>query len=91
MIGAGGLLHLLDAGIDVPGQVGLAGFNGVELLAGLPRQLATTDACRREIGIAAAKIIINESSAEPDPDMPKTIIMKPTLSLGDTLRRRQRR
>ena len=49
MIGAGGLLWLLDQGVDVPGQIGLAGFNGVELLQGLPRQLATTDSCRREI------------------------------------------
>jgi len=90
MIGAGGLLHLLDAGIDVPGKIGLAGFNGVELLEGLPRQLATTDACRREIGVAAAKIIHNASLPEPDPDLPQAVTMKPTLSLGDTLRRKQR-
>lgn len=90
MIGAGGLLHLLDEGIDVPGQIGLAGFNGVELLAGLPRQLATMDACRREIGEQAAKIILNASSPEPNADVSKTVIMKPTLSLGDTLRRRRR-
>ena len=90
MIGAGGLLHLLDEGIDVPGKIGLAGFNGVELLAGLPRQLATTDACRREIGHEAAKIILNASRPEPDANMPNSITMKPTLSLGDTLRRRKR-
>ncbi|MEP1767404.1 MAG: LacI family DNA-binding transcriptional regulator [Sulfitobacter sp.] len=90
MIGAGGLLHLLDAGIDVPGQIGLAGFNGVELLEGLPRQLATTDACRREIGVEAAKIILNASLPEPDPAQPNLITMKPTLTLGDTLRRKSR-
>jgi len=73
----------------VPGQIGLAGFNNVELLAGLPRMLATQDACRHEIGVAAAKIIINASSAEPDPEMSKTVIMKPTLTLGDTLRRKK--
>ncbi len=28
MIGAGGLLYLLDEGVDVPGQIGLSGFNG---------------------------------------------------------------
>jgi LacI family gluconate utilization system Gnt-I transcriptional repressor len=89
MIGAGGLLHLLDEGIDVPGQIGLAGFNGVELLAGLPRQLATTDACRREIGEAAAKIILNASGDAADPEASRVITMKPKLSLGDTLRRRR--
>ena len=90
MIGAGGLLHLLDAGIDVPGQIGLAAFNGIELLAGLPMQLATTDACRREIGIQAAKMILNASGIDPDPDAPKAVTMKPKLTLGDTLRRRKR-
>jgi len=89
MIGAGGLLHLLDEGVDVPGQIGLAGFNGVELLAGLPRQLATTDACRREIGAEAAKIILEASNPETAPETPKRVTMKPALSLGDTLRRRQ--
>jgi LacI family gluconate utilization system Gnt-I transcriptional repressor len=87
MIGAGGLLHLLDSGIDVPGQIGLAGFNGIELLDGLPRQLATTDACRHEIGSEAARIILNACSPDHDPDVPTLVTMKPTLSLGDTLRR----
>lgn len=90
MIGAGGLLHLLDKGIDIPGQIGIAGFNGVELLQGLPRQLATMDACRREIGVAAAEIIVNQSSDTPDPDAPKRITMTPKLSFGDTLRRNRR-
>ena len=40
MIGAGGLLYCLDQGIDVPGTVGLAGFNGLEMLDGLPKRLA---------------------------------------------------
>ena len=57
MIGAGGLLYLLEKGVDVPGRIGLAGFNGVELLDGLPRRLATMDACRREVGERAAGII----------------------------------
>ena len=57
MIGAGGLLYCLEKGIDVPGKLGLAGFNGVELLDGLPRRLATMDACRLEIGRIAAEII----------------------------------
>ena len=44
MIAAGGLLSLLEKGVDIPDQIGLAGFNGVELLDGLPRKLATMDA-----------------------------------------------
>lgn len=91
MIGAGGLLYLLDQGIDIPGQIGLAGFNNVELLQGLPRQLATMDACRLEIGQAAARIILNDTLEEPDPDLQTQITLTPTLSLGDTLRRKRNR
>lgn len=57
MIGAGGLLYCLEKGYDIPGELGLAGFNGVEFLDGLPMRLATIDACRREIGERAANII----------------------------------
>lgn len=82
MIGAGGLLYLLEKEIDVPGQIGLAGFNGVELLQGLPRQLATMDACRREIGTKAAEIIAARTEETP---MDSLITLTPTISLGDTL------
>ncbi len=83
MIGAGGLLYLLEKGIDVPGQIGLAGFNGVELLQGLPRQLATMDACRREIGTKAAEII---AARVNDVEKDGLITLAPTISFGDTLR-----
>ena len=86
MIGAGGLLYLLDQGIDVPGQIGLAGFNDVELLQGLPRKLATMDACRLEIGRAEAQIILDRNAEDTD-DEPVLQTMSPTISYGDTLRR----
>ncbi|SFL28126.1 LacI family DNA-binding transcriptional regulator [Shimia haliotis] len=84
MIGAGGLLYLMEKGIDVPGQIGLAGFNGVELLQGLPRQLATMDACRREIGVKAAEIIASRVQGE---DTDNSVTLTPKISFGDTLRR----
>ena len=86
MIGAGGLLELLSRGVDVPGQVGLAGFNKVELLEGLPRQLATMDACRREIGVKAAEIVLRRHH-EPEDPSGETVELEPTISAGDTLRR----
>lgn len=89
MIGAGGLLYLLDQGIDVPGQIGLAGFNGVELLQGLPRKLATMDACRTEIGRKAAEIILDRSSETPD-GIEDRVTLAPKLAVGDTLRRNHR-
>jgi LacI family gluconate utilization system Gnt-I transcriptional repressor len=87
LIGAGGLLTLLDKGIGIPADVGLAGFNAVELLEGLPRRLATMDACRREIGIKAAQII---AARHADPALPEgeLVELTPTLDPGDTLVRR---
>ena len=86
MIGAGGLLHLREKGVDVPSDVGLAGFNGVELLQGLPAKLATMDACRLEIGRKAAEIIAARYSAEAPLD-PQIIELEPIISAGDTLHR----
>jgi LacI family gluconate utilization system Gnt-I transcriptional repressor len=79
MIGAGGLLYCLHKGLDIPGHIGLAAFNGVELLDGLPRQLATMDACRHEIGHRAAEIIANGSAGV-------VVELSPTLQRGDTIR-----
>jgi LacI family transcriptional regulator, gluconate utilization system Gnt-I transcriptional repressor len=79
MIGAGGLLYCLAMGIDVPGRLGLAGFNGVELLDGLPRKLATMDACRAEIGARAAAVIAQGEAGQ-------VVELFPTLQPGDTIR-----
>ena len=86
MIGAGGLLYLRDKGIEVPGQIGLAGFNGVELLDGLPQKLATMDAGRREIGRQAAKIIAGCSEGTMKGG--QRIELTPKLQPGETLKRR---
>ncbi|WP_372604581.1 LacI family DNA-binding transcriptional regulator [Actibacterium sp.] len=86
MIAAGGLLYCLDNGIDVPGQVGLAGFNGIELLEGLNPRIATMDACRREIGVKAAEIIarcVDEGITHAG----ERVELSPRLEVGATLRR----
>ncbi len=87
MIAAGGLMELMAQDIDIPGQVGLAGFNGVELLDGLPRQLATMDACRTEIGTKAAEIIAARVD-NPEADVKRITELSPTITYGDTLKRR---
>jgi LacI family gluconate utilization system Gnt-I transcriptional repressor len=87
MIGAGGLLYCLEQGIDVPGRLGLAGFNGVELLDGLPCRLATMDACRHDIGRLAAEIIAGK---RPGGIVGGEIIeLTPKLQPGDTIRKTQ--
>ncbi|MEM7295865.1 MAG: LacI family DNA-binding transcriptional regulator [Pseudomonadota bacterium] len=87
MIGAGGLLHLLELGAEIPGQIGLAGFNQVELLEGLPRMLATMDACRYEIGRRAAEIVANRC-ADQSLAAGEVVELSPKVAFGDTLRRR---
>ncbi|MAI58875.1 MAG: LacI family transcriptional regulator [Rhodobacteraceae bacterium] len=85
IISAGGLLYLMDQGADIPKEIGLAGFNGVELLKGLPVELATMDACRREIGQTAANIIckrLNGILAQNE----RIVELSPKLSRGATLR-----
>lgn len=85
MIGAGGMLYLMQQGVDVPGTVGLAAFNGLELLDGLPRRLATMDACRREIGERAAQLVVDRHLNRESAD--RVISLTPTLDIGETLRR----
>jgi len=80
LIGAGALLWCLGQGLGVPERIGLAGFNGLDLLDGLPRRLATTDACRREIGRIAAAIVTGEHPRG------EVVELQPTLFPGDTMR-----
>ncbi|WP_111734774.1 LacI family DNA-binding transcriptional regulator [Roseovarius amoyensis] len=88
LIGAGGLLYLLEAGYDIPGRMGLAGFNGLDLCKGLPRELASMDSCRYEIGRKAAEIIAGRVDEDDGEAEPERIVLEPTISHGDTLRRR---
>ncbi len=89
MIGAGGLLWCLEHRIEVGARMGLAGFNGVELLDGLPRRLATMDACRREIGRQAARIVADRAAAAAAGTpgaFGEMMELTPVLQPGDTLR-----
>ena len=87
MIGAGGLLHLRENGIDIPRKIGLAGFNQIELLEGLPQRLATMDSCRFEIGQLAANIVTARNGLRDGP-IENIIELSPKISYGQTLRRK---
>ncbi|MDA9185865.1 LacI family DNA-binding transcriptional regulator [Planktomarina sp.] len=87
MIGAGGLLHLWDKKIDIPNEVGLAGFNQVELIDGLPLRLATMDSCRFKIGQTAAQIIAVRNGLL-DLALENIVEFSPKIEFGDTLLRK---
>ncbi len=68
-LAAGGLMHCLSNGIEIPRQVALAGFNGLSFLEALPIRLTTVETPRLEMGRSAADFIINGtagSDASPD-------------------------
>lgn len=77
---AGGLLYCLEKGMDIPGQIGLAGFNSFEVLDGLPMRIATMDSRRFEIGRRAAELMAaNELTDE-------IVKLEPEFLAGDTVR-----
>ncbi len=82
MNAAGGLLYCLETGRDIPGQIGLAGFNSFEVLDGLPMRIATMDSKRDEIGRRAAALIAADALTA------EVVRLEPEFLPGDTVRRR---
>jgi len=82
VIGAGGLLWCLGRGLAIPARLGLAGFGGLDLIDGLPVRLATMDACRREIGREAARIVVAGRAGSG-----ARVELAPVLIPGETIRR----
>jgi LacI family transcriptional regulator, gluconate utilization system Gnt-I transcriptional repressor len=60
----GGLQYLHSAGIDVPAQIAVAGFNGTALQQTVRTRLTTVDVPRREIGAAAARALLARIDGE---------------------------
>ncbi|MEY3004909.1 MAG: hypothetical protein RLZZ491_2085 [Pseudomonadota bacterium] len=77
---AGGLLYCLEQGLDVPGRIGLAGFNSFEMLDGLPMRIATMDSQRHEIGRRAAALIAANALTDA------VVRLDPVFLPGDTVR-----
>jgi LacI family gluconate utilization system Gnt-I transcriptional repressor len=63
----GGLMHCLQAGIDVPGRLALAGFNGLEIGEATPLRLTTVRSPRRRIGQTAAEHVLARLDRQPCP------------------------
>lgn len=80
-VAAGGAYHCMAQGISVPDQLLLAGFNGLEFTESLPVPIATTVTPRREIGLSAARIILDANRGDRV-TRGKRIAYTPTLRLG---------
>lgn len=81
-LAAGGLMHCIANGISVPQSLAIAGFNGLELLDGLPQKIATTNANRFETGRIAADLIRRALAGE---NIDPVIKLSGDLDLGETL------
>ena len=85
VLAVGGLMHALAAGLRVPEEIALAGFNGLDMLDGLPVRLATTNAYRFEIGREAAAIVL-DALAGRGPEGPRVVRFEPEAEPGESLR-----
>jgi LacI family gluconate utilization system Gnt-I transcriptional repressor len=54
----GGVFHCLSAGISLPGQLGIFGFNGLDIGRALPQPLSTIRSNRERIGQLAVEAFL---------------------------------
>lgn len=80
-LAAGGAFHCISAGLSVPDELILAGFNGLEFVDSLPVSIATSLTPRREIGQAAARIVLGSAQGD-QPETPARIEFQPEIDLG---------
>ena len=78
----GGMAWLTKRGILVPGDIGIAGWGGMEAASILPRRLTTTAIPTTRLGKTAAEVLVGRLRGDAVPDV--TII--PTrLVAGETV------
>jgi len=82
LMAVGGYMYCLSNEVAVPGQLAIAGFNNLQIIDGLPLQLATTDAYRFEIGQKAAEIVLGDP---PSARAEKTCVLTPTVLPGQSI------
>ena len=78
----GGLCYCIDAGIDVPEQIALVGFNGLDLINGFPGRIATSFTARHEIGKVAARIILKTMDSPNESQDHRKVLINPRIDLG---------
>lgn len=61
----GGLFFAMSAGLDVPGTLGLMGFNGIEIGKATPLPLTSIETPRFEMGKEAARLLLSSGTDEP--------------------------
>jgi LacI family gluconate utilization system Gnt-I transcriptional repressor len=63
-LAAGGIMHCLAENLSIPGDVALAGFNGLSFLEALPIRLTTVETPRHEMGVSAALHVTQDDAPQ---------------------------
>lgn len=78
----GGLFYCQSKGLDAPGDIGIAGWGGMEVASVLPRRLTTTNVATRGLGKSAAENLVARIKGEASQDVidvPTTLVPGATL------------
>lgn len=84
----GALFECQRRGIDVPGQIGIAGFHGHDISGVIVPRLATVVTPREEMGRIAAQHLLNRLNGKPVAE--KVLDLPFQLEDGESLRRPER-
>ena len=78
----GGLFYCRSRGLDVPGDIGIAGWGGMEVASVLPQRLTTTTVATQNLGKSAAEALMARIRGEPVQDV---IVVPTRLVPGSTI------
>ncbi len=81
-LAVGALMYCKEAGIDVPGAVALAGFNGLDLNLAVRPALTTIESPRYEIGQTAGRLVRERLGGRAD--LPRVNALPLRLRQGET-------
>ena len=79
---AGSLFACIKLGRDVPDEILIAGFNGLEITSALPVRIATSTSPRRAIGEQAAQLALAAMNGNGK-DLARRIELRAEITLGD--------
>lgn len=78
----GGMAWATKRGIAVPGDIGIAGWGGMEAASILPRRLTTTVIPTTRLGKTAAEVLVGRLRGDPVPDV---TLVPSRLVVGQTV------
>ncbi|MEM9144874.1 MAG: LacI family DNA-binding transcriptional regulator [Pseudomonadota bacterium] len=83
----GGLMACEAAGLSVPGDIGVAGFNGLNINDVLPRRLTTSETPREQMGKTAARLLVAAiRGVRPEPCLAMPVALAPGATTRAILR-----